>query len=117
MNKITKLTLILSVVFVLPACGYESRTNEMSGQAKKVVNQTPLICGDRVDADVSLGIMKNGVGSMSTQDLWFTVPNESDQKLLKEAADVGAIVKITYDIKRVTLCTSDHIVRHVELVK
>lgn len=109
--------LSLILLMFLVGCGYSAKQNELSGQVKKVVNATPLICSDRVDADISLGIMRNGVGSLSTEDLWVYVPNQEDQKILKEAAVNGKIVKITYNIKRVTFCTSKYIVTKVELEK
>jgi hypothetical protein len=102
---------------MLTGCGYSSMQNETIGQVKKVVKNTPLICPDYVDADVSLGVMRNGVGSMSTEDLWFYVPDEQARQTLAQAAQTGALVKITYDVKRVTFCVSDHFVSKVELVK
>lgn len=109
-------SVFLIVALILMGCGYSSRNNESIEQAKKVVNQTPILCNDRVDADISLGVMRGGVGSMSTEDLWLTVPHESDQKLLIEAAAKGKLVKVNYDIKRITWCWNDHIVTHVETV-
>lgn len=111
-----KSVLLIGLLF-LSGCGYSSKGNELVGQAKKVVNQTPILCEERSDADISLGVMRNGVGSMSTQDLWLTVPNEADKKLLTEAASQGLLVKVNYDIKRWTWCWEDHIVTSVELVK
>ena len=105
------------LLLTITGCGYTSRTNEMTGQAKKVVNQTPIVCDNRVDAEVSLGVMRNGVGSMSTEDKWFTVPDKKDQAVLKDAAEKGAIVKVIYDVKRFTWCWEDHIVTKVEIVQ
>lgn len=101
---------------ILTGCGYSSKNNESIGQPKKVVNLTPILCNDRVDVDVSLGVMRGGVGSMSTEDLWLTVPHDSDQKLLTEAAAKGKLVKVNYDVKRLTWCWSDHIVTRVEIL-
>ncbi len=109
--------ILLFLALVVSGCGYSSMQSEMMGQVKKVANRTPLICNNRVDADISLGVMRNGVGSMSSQDVWITVPEKSDQILLKKAAESGELVKITYDIARVTFCWEDHIVTHVEVVK
>lgn len=111
------LILILIVSMLTSACGYSSRSNEVIGQAKKIINQTPLLCADRTDGDLSLGVMRNGVGSMSTQDVWFTIPKAEDQALFKQASENGAIVKVTYDVARVVFCWSNHIVTKVELVK
>lgn len=108
---------LVALVFAVSGCGYSSRNNEVVGQAKKVVNLTPILCSDRIDTDISLGVMRNGVGSMSTQDAWFTVPKESDQKLLNDAASAGKLVKVNYDVKRWVWCWQDHIITHVEILK
>src|SRR5579859_447764 len=49
------------------ACGNSSVGNELEGQVKKVVKRTPIFCSDYVEADVSLGVIRNGVGSMSQE--------------------------------------------------
>lgn len=108
---------LLIAILVLTSCGYSSRDNQMIGQVKKVTHDTPLLCSDRTDADISLGVLRNGVGSMSSQDIWVTVPNESDRKILKEANESGALVKVVYDVMRMTFCQMNHIVKSVEIVK
>jgi hypothetical protein len=100
---------------LLAGCGYTSRGNDMIGQAKKVNHNTPLICPDFDDVDISLGVMQNGVGSMSTQDVWLYVPDRRDYQTLKEAVQKGAIVKITYDVQRVAFCVEQHIVTGVQV--
>lgn len=92
------------------ACGMRSADNEAVGQVKKVVKVTPIICPDYTEADISLGVIRNGVGSMSKEDVELAVDNEDRQnvELLKKAAESGAIVKFTYDVKRVSPCWPDH---------
>jgi hypothetical protein len=109
--------LLIFAMFAMTACGYSARYSEMIGQVKKVARQTPIFCDDRVDADISLGVMRDGVGSMSSQDVWITVPNKEDQELLKRANESGELVKITYDDKRWTWCWHNQIVTKAELVK
>lgn len=99
------------------ACGYTSVDNELTGQAKKVVHNTPLICGDYATVDMSLGVMRNGVGSMSTQDVWLTVTNPDDIKKLEDAAARGAIVTLKYKVRRATVCIEDHVVESVVSVE
>ena len=111
-----KSVFVIGLLF-LTGCGYSARDNELTGQVKRVVKQTPIMCEDRTDADISLGVMRNGVGSMSTDDVQLTVANADDAKLLKEANESGALVKVTYDIKRWVWCWQDHIITKVELVK
>jgi major membrane immunogen (membrane-anchored lipoprotein) len=109
--------LIIALTLILSACGYSSKDNEAIGQVKKVSSETPLLCNDYSAVDISMGIMRNGVGSMSTEDLWFYVPSNADVADLKYAAETGKLVKITYDIKRVVLCVPDHIVTKIEIIK
>lgn len=106
----------LTIALLLGGCGYSSADNELTGQVKKIAHRTPLLCFDRFDADISLGIMRNGVGSMSTQDMWMTVPDAKNVDLLKSAADSGKLVKIRYDVYRLTFCINDAVVRSVEVL-
>ncbi len=70
------------------------------GQVKLVQNMTPWWCENWVHADISLGTMRNGVGSMSTQDMWMWVPDAAQAAILKRSSEDGTIVKITYDVAR-----------------
>lgn len=81
------------------------------------MKQTPLFCSDRVDVDISLGMMRNGVGSMSTEDAIMWVPDKAEQELLEEAAATGALVKVTYNQFRFTFCKPWYEVKSVELVE
>lgn len=109
--------LIILFTFILSGCGYSSINSTMIGQVKKVGQQTPLVCPDFIFADISLGIMRNGVGSMSSEDVYVYVSDLASQKTLKEASESGELVNIIYDIKRVTFCIPDHIVKKVEIIK
>jgi major membrane immunogen (membrane-anchored lipoprotein) len=111
-----KKLLILLSALALTACGYSSRENEVVGQVKKVMLNTPILCPDFYDVDLSLGVMRNGTGSMSTQDMWI-VFNKADLAVLKQANEDGGIVKITYDTQRVAICTNGKIASKVEVVK
>lgn len=100
--------LMLSVFIPVVACGYSSKGNELVGQVKKVVARTPIVCDDFREVDVSLGVLRNGGGSMSKEDVELYVTNEADVPLLKRAAEEGFPVKVGYDIKRVVWCVPDH---------
>lgn len=112
-----KKLVLLTLTSMLAGCGYSSKDNEMIGQVKKVAHATPLICGDYDAADISLGVMRNGVGSMSHEDAWVLVQDKRDVETLKTAADTGQIVKLTYDDRRVAFCVPDYWVTKVEVVK
>jgi hypothetical protein len=108
---------MLFAVLMLSSCGYSSVKNEMIGQVKKVVSNTPIICPNYTSVDVSLGVMRNGVGSMSTQDVWLTVVREEDVTILKQAAESGKLVKINYDELRFAFCIDDHVISSVSMTE
>lgn len=106
-----------AIVFalVLSACGYSAKDNELVAQVKKVVKNTPILCGDYDEVDVSLGIVRGGTGSLSKEDVvFYSLPEHI--KMLKQAAEGGQIVKLTYDIRRVTWCVPDHWITGVSLL-
>ena len=107
---------ILILCLVLAACGYSAKSNELIGQVKKVIDKTPILCGDYVEADLSLGVIRNGVGSMSKEDVELYVERREDAALLKRAAETGKLVKVAYDVRRVTWCVPDHWVTKVEIL-
>lgn len=109
--------LTISACLTLASCGFMSVDNELVGQVKKTHHSTPLICSDYQQADISLGVMRNGTGSLSTQDMWVTVPDKDDFQTLKKAEQSGQLVKITYNTKRFAFCTDMEIITKVELVK
>ncbi len=112
-----KIGLIIACLAIV-GCGYTSVNNELICQPKKLHNETPMICGDYVDVDVSLGAMVNGVGSMSTQDMWLVVPSADDRKSLQAAIDQGKLVKLTYNERRLQICqNADEVVTSVTVVE
>lgn len=84
---------------------------------KKVEKKTPLICGDYTRADISLGVIHNGVGSLSQEDVWVYVSNDGDAQILQQAVKSGELVRATYDKYRVQICLEDHRLTHVEILK
>jgi hypothetical protein len=94
-------TAVALISLGLTGClGNSSAGNEAVGQVKRVQHKTPILCPDYNHVDISLGVMRNGVGSMSTQDMWLYVPNALDNSVLTDAAQSGALVKISYDVAR-----------------
>jgi len=102
--------LILAALMFSTACGKSSTDNEAVGQVKKVLKKTPLICDDYTEVDVSLGVVRNGVGSLSKEDVLLAIDNSEKDKIavFKKAAEDGAIIKFTYDVNRLSLCWPDH---------
>lgn len=114
---ITVLAGFATFILTLNGCGYSAVHNTLTGQAKKVVRSTPLLCPDYSGVDVSLGVMRNGVGSLSTQDQWLVLTNPEQEAILVDAVAKGSIVEITYDTKRFAFCTEDFFVREVRVVE
>lgn len=110
-----KTILILSLF--LTACGYSAKESEVIGQVKKVVNVTPLICSDRNEIDLSLGVIRGGVGSMSSEDIFMNVSDPTSLATLKAANETGSLVKVIYNTYRVAFCQEPKQVVRVELVK
>ena len=111
---IAGLVVLLSLILV--GCGRSSVDNEMIGQPKKLIRRTPILCFNRTDLDISLGVLRNGVGSVSTADELLTVPREEDRKTLARAIEAGQLVKLHYDVYRITFCWQDHAVTDVEIL-
>jgi hypothetical protein len=106
----------LALTLCLAGCGYTSRDGEMIGQAKKISMRTPLICPNYYALDISLGIVRDGTGSMSTQDVWLTVYDLNDLDKMKAAVAAGAIVRVHYDMRRMAICTEDYVSTGFEVV-
>ena len=90
------------------ACGNKTTSNELTGQVKKVIKRTPLICPDFVEVDVSLGVMRGGIGSMSHEDVALRVMNEDQVPKLEKAARDGALITLAYDEARIAVCYPQH---------
>lgn len=112
-----KRLVMLTYLLLIAGCGYEAVDSEMVGQVKKVMKNTPLICPNYTDADISLGVFRNGVGSTSTQDVWVWPINESVESALRLAVGTGSLVKITYDTRRLVFCGPQRWAKKVEILK
>jgi hypothetical protein len=113
-----KFFLVLPLALLLSGClGYSQKDGEAVGQAKKVSSATPLICPDYFVLDISLGVMRNGVGSMSQQDMLFTVQDAGDLQKMKDAVANGSLVRVKYDTVRFPICVEDHVVTGFEIVR
>ena len=112
-----KMLVIVVVLLFLTGCGYSSRDNELIGQPKKIIRLTPIICPEFSEIDISLGVLRNGVGSVSTQDIWLRIMNSADVVKLQQFIERGVLIKVKYDSRRATVCYPDHNLLWVEEVK
>jgi len=109
--------LMIAMLFSLSGClGYSSISSEVTGQPKRIQFLNNLLCPDFTTVDLSLGVMRNGVGSMSTEDDWFLIENNDLVAVLKTASENGSLVKITYDTRRFTFCVPERVVRTVTVL-
>jgi len=108
----------VALFFTTSGCwGYSSKNNELTGQVKYVEHVTPMFCEDRIEASISLGVMRKGVGSMSTHDAVVYVPSDTAVQVLTTAAESGQLVKVVYDEQRFSLCKPLVVVRAVKLLE
>lgn len=117
MNKIKQIITTGLLSACRAVCGLSSKDNVAVGQVKTVHKETPLICKNYCSVDLSLGTMRNGVGSMSTQDRWFIVKYEGSCEKLRAAQESGQLVKVVYNEARETWCAPDAQIVSVESVK
>jgi hypothetical protein len=109
--------MLTAAALSLSGClGYSSVDNELEGQVKKVQHVTPIILSNYHRVDVSLGIMRNGSGSIPKDDMWLSIPNAQDYAILEKAAETGVLVKIKYDDARVNWYQEEATVTHVEIL-
>lgn len=99
------------------SCGYSDKDVTASGQVKAVSHKTPIVCPERDVVDISLGVMKNGVGSMSTHDMYLVVYDPASLATLKEAAKKSAIVDFTYNDARFRWCNETEELTSVKIVE
>lgn len=112
-----KLVGLLTTFFFI-GCGYSSVNNEVVGQIKSIVNNTPMLCPDYVTVNISLGVMKNNTGSVSKEDMVLYVPDAKELEILKSALASANLIRIRYNQKRVNWCRDiQSVVVSVELIK
>ncbi len=114
MKKLLMLTILM---MSLTSCGYSARNAELIGQPKKVMDRTPIIFPDYKLVDISLGVIRNGVGSMSSEDVYVVITPDQE-KMISQAIESGQLVKVEYDNLRWTLrYDTEKIATSVEIAK
>ena len=91
----------LLAALTVSSCGYRSLESNELGQAKTVIKTNNLVCPDYYVLHVSLGVMKNGTGSMSNQDTDYSVdPTRVDIEKLRLAVRNGSLIETKFNTRR-----------------
>lgn len=116
----TKYINIATIGFLIPivlsSCGNSAVNGQAIGQAKGWDNATPLICPDYKFFDMSQGVMQGGSGSVSKEDMYFTIADYVDMRIVENAVKTGAIVKVKYNQRRAPFCTELYILTGIEII-
>lgn len=97
--------------------GYDQIDSKVVGQAKRYHHYNPIVCGGYDTVDISLGIVRNGVGSMSTEDVELTVWNQADAETLQKAAQESSLVELKYSVWRFAPCKESRVVQYAKILK
>lgn len=101
---------------LLCSCGMSEVGTKGIAQIKRVHSINPIFCPQYKVLDASLGVMINGVGSMSTQDIDLTITDEQ-AKILQEAAEKGKLVELTYSNRRFSFCEEERVLTSLKIVE
>lgn len=99
----------LLALLTLSGCGYESQHNVAVGQVKGVIRRTPIFCPDYVGTNLSLG-------SISKEDISLYVQSDDQIRALRQAIDLGELVKVTYSTRRFTICVPHQQIDRIDIV-
>lgn len=98
---------VSALAMMLASCGYSHRDNEVIGQPKSVESTTPMVCPDQHILHLSLGVMRHGVGSMSTEDIRINVPNDAMAGALQAVVKSGKLINAQTDEARLRWCNEE----------
>lgn len=99
--------LFLLAFATLTACGYSHRDNELVGQPKAVEFATPIFCPDQHILHLSLGVMRHGVGSMSTEDVMINIPDDKLVPILESVVKQGKLISAQTNEARFRVCNEE----------
>lgn len=117
MTSISRLVTLLLALALLAGCGYSHRDNDLVGQPKSVESTTPLLCPDQHVLHLSLGVMRHGVGSMSTQDILINIPDDRLVPVLSAAVEQGKLINARTNEARFRWCNEEKELVSFEILK
>jgi hypothetical protein len=91
-------------LMLVVGCGYSHRNNEVIGQPKAIESTTPIFCPEQNVLHLSLGVMRHGVGSMSTEDIQINIPDDSLLPGLRSAIKTGKLINVQTNEARFRFC-------------
>lgn len=100
---------LLGAALLLSSCGNSATDIELTGQLKAAGVATNLICPDYFYLDMSMGVIKDGTGSVSKDDIFVTLYGRQEYKKYQELAKVGAIITVHANMRRAAFCTETYI--------
>lgn len=107
----------LLALTLLAACGYSHRNNELIGQPKAIEATTPLVCPNQNILHLSLGVMRHGVGSMSTQDILISIPDDNLALRLQPVVKAGKLINAQTNEARFRWCNEEKELVDFEIVE
>ncbi len=88
------------------------------GRVKTIMNTTPLLCGDFVDMNISIGVSNSSNSQYYIlDDIWMNLNSPDHIKIAKEAQESGKLVKVTYDYARYAPCRNKSDVTKIEILE
>lgn len=111
-----KLAHCLLVLPLLVGCGYSHLNNELIGQPKAIEATTPLFCPNQNILHLSLGVMRHGVGSMSTEDILINIPDDNLALRLQPVVKAGKLINAQTNEARLRWCNEEKELVSFEIV-
>lgn len=102
-----KKRLMIGLLLCAVGCGYSHRDNDLVGQPKSVESTTPLLCPDQHILHMSLGVLRNGTGSMSTEDIRINIVDAHLVPALQLAISKGSLITARTNEARFRWCNEE----------
>jgi hypothetical protein len=110
-------TLLPLLLLMLASCGYSHVNNELIGQPKSIEATTPIFCPNQNILHLSLGVMRNGVGSMSTEDVRISIPDDNLAIRLQPVVKAGKLINAQTNEARFRWCNEEKELVAFEIVE
>lgn len=116
MKAIIRIASLLALM-LLAGCGYSHVGNDVVGQPKSIESTTPLLCPDQDVLHLSLGVMRHGVGSMSTEDIRINIPDHHLATALQSVVESGGLINARTNEARFRWCNEEKELVSFEIIE